>query len=176
MQSDQAAQGLKEFKDKVKSHVVMDISNEAELLIEIDDILDEIHILKTVLTDQKNVIEAMNKQLEQAAGKRHSLMLVETKAIDNCYARLEQMEKAAEKADTAVRFRIGIFSVLFSDLNVQLHRLIDLKQQQASLAEAYYARESAKDTASQGRTVLIFTVVTIIFCEPSICQRHVSSR
>jgi len=60
------------------------------------------------------------------------------------------------------------------DLTVQLHRLIDLKQQQASLAEAYYARESAKDTASQGRTVLIFTVVTIIFCETLVCSENFS--
>jgi len=80
----------------------MNISDEAELLIEIDDILDEIHILKTVLTDQKNVINDLNCQLQQAAGERHSPTLVETKAIDTCYARLEQMEKAAEKADTAV--------------------------------------------------------------------------
>jgi hypothetical protein len=40
---------------------------------------------------------------------------------------------------------------------------MDLKQKQASLAEAWYARESAKDTARQGKTVIVFTVVTIIF-------------
>lgn len=40
---------------------------------------------------------------------------------------------------------------------------MDLKQKQASLAEARYARESARDTARQGKTVIVFTVVTIIF-------------
>ena len=40
---------------------------------------------------------------------------------------------------------------------------MDLKQKQASLAEAYYARESARDTARQGKTVIVFTVVTILF-------------
>ncbi|KAG7125185.1 hypothetical protein HYQ46_010547 [Verticillium longisporum] len=45
----------------------------------------------------------------------------------------------------------------------KLHRLVDLKQKQASLTEAWYARESAKDTARQGKTVVVFTVVTIIF-------------
>jgi len=40
---------------------------------------------------------------------------------------------------------------------------MDLKQKQASLAEASWARDSAKDTARQGKTVIVFTVVTIIF-------------
>lgn len=40
---------------------------------------------------------------------------------------------------------------------------MDLKQKQASLTEAWYARESARDTARQGKTVIVFTVVTIIF-------------
>ena len=34
---------------------------------------------------------------------------------------------------------------------------------QASLTEAFFARRSALDTASQGRTVVVFTLVTIVF-------------
>jgi hypothetical protein len=44
---------------------------------------------------------------------------------------------------------------------------MDLKQKQASLTEALYARESARDTARQGKTVIVFTVVTIIFVSTS---------
>jgi hypothetical protein len=40
---------------------------------------------------------------------------------------------------------------------------MDLKQKQASLAESWYARAAARDTARQGKTVIVFTVVTILF-------------
>lgn len=41
--------------------------------------------------------------------------------------------------------------------------LLDLKQKQASVSEADYARQEAVETTSQGRTLLVFTTVTIIF-------------
>jgi len=41
--------------------------------------------------------------------------------------------------------------------------LLDLKQKQASVTEAISARQEAKETARQGQTILLFTVITIIF-------------
>jgi hypothetical protein len=61
---------------------------------------------------------------------------------------------------------------MLTDVILQLHCLMDLKQKQASLAEAYYARQSARDTARQGKTVIVFTVVTILFVScPSLDDR-----
>jgi hypothetical protein len=46
--------------------------------------------------------------------------------------------------------------------------LLDLKQKQASVFEAYSARQEAKESARQGKTILLFTIVTIIFvCIPA---------
>lgn len=52
----------------------------------------------------------------------------------------------------------------------QLLSLLDLKQKQAGIAEALasveYARQQAeqsKETARQGRALMLFTVVTILF-------------
>jgi hypothetical protein len=41
--------------------------------------------------------------------------------------------------------------------------LLDLKQKQASVSEADYARQEAVETTSQGRIILVFTSVTIVF-------------
>lgn len=62
-------------------------------------------------------------------------------------------------------------------MNQQLITLLDLKQKQASVSEAFSAREQARisagyaqkqadqaeETAKQGSTLILFTVVTIVF-------------
>ncbi|KAK6332499.1 hypothetical protein TWF730_004165 [Orbilia blumenaviensis] len=44
-----------------------------------------------------------------------------------------------------------------------INRLLDIQQRQASLTEVIWSRRSSAEAAKQGRTVLVFTVVTIIF-------------
>ncbi|KAK7227047.1 hypothetical protein V2G26_015050 [Clonostachys chloroleuca] len=150
--NDKVASHLRDFKDTLSKlrvdaveHVVMDITGETELMIEIEDILDELHILKMVLKDQESVIEDMNKSLREMAGDNQKSPAVETRVLENHLLRIMRMEEAARKADTSI------------------HRLMDLKQKQASLAESWYARAAARDTARQGKTVIVFTVVTILF-------------
>jgi len=46
------------------------------------------------------------------------------------------------------------------DVSLSLKDLLDLKQQQASVVEA---REGVKQTLSQGRSIMLFTIITIIF-------------
>jgi Mg2+ and Co2+ transporter CorA len=45
----------------------------------------------------------------------------------------------------------------------QLKDLLDLKQQQASIIEATYALKRADESVSQGRSIMLFTIITIIF-------------
>ncbi|KAM0592522.1 hypothetical protein ACHAQF_001195 [Verticillium nonalfalfae] len=142
-QSDKVANYLRNFKGSVSEFKqgivtadIMDITSETELMIELDDILDELHTLKLVLTDQKSVVQDMNRTLRESDRDASVSAYVNTKTLESHLQRIEQMEQAASKAE---------------------------KTKQASLTEAWYARESAKDTARQGKTVVVFTVVTIIF-------------
>jgi glycerol kinase len=49
--------------------------------------------------------------------------------------------------------------------------LLDLKQKQASVLEADYARQETAETTSQGKTLLAFATVTIIFvCSDAPCD------
>lgn len=41
--------------------------------------------------------------------------------------------------------------------------LLDLKQKQANIVEAEFARKQSEDTAKQSDTIMVFTVVTILF-------------
>lgn len=41
--------------------------------------------------------------------------------------------------------------------------LLDLKQKQANIVEAEFARKQSEVTAKQGGTIMVFTVVTILF-------------
>ncbi|EFQ34095.1 uncharacterized protein GLRG_09239 [Colletotrichum graminicola M1.001] len=128
----------------------MGIATETGLMIEVDDILDELQTLKLVLTGQKTVIEDLNRTLKVTANAGGKCPSVEMRTLNNHLVRIEQMEQAARKVDKL------------------LNRLIDLKQKQASLTEALYVRESAIDTARQGKIVIVFTVVTILFVSPHI--------
>lgn len=104
------ASQLRDFKDTLSKlrvdaveHVVMDITGETELMIEIEDIQDELHILKMVLKDQESVIEDMNKSLREMAGDNQKSPAVETRVLENHLLRIMRMEEAARKADTSVR-------------------------------------------------------------------------
>lgn len=90
----------------------MDINNETELLIEVDDILDELHILKTVLNSQKTVVEEMNKALKGAA--KEAPLPVETKTLETHLSWIDQMEKSAKKADKGVS---SVCSPVVKDIN-----------------------------------------------------------
>jgi hypothetical protein len=45
----------------------------------------------------------------------------------------------------------------------QINDLITLKQQQASVVQAYQAMKQGEETVKQGRAIMLFTVMTIIF-------------
>ena len=49
------------------------------------------------------------------------------------------------------------------DISDQLHTLLSLKQQQASVVEAEASLRLSHESVTQGRSIMLFTVVTIIF-------------
>ena len=143
---------------------IFDITRETALLVEIKDIRDELSLLQKVLNDQSSVM----KQFDQVASKVRGVKITSDKTVlDSHLYRISKMDQLAQKTYEAV----GI-SMHFSELclPLQLNHLLDLKQKQANASEARSARKQAEDTAvqaeqttKQGKTVLVFTVVTIIF-------------
>ncbi|KAI0545222.1 hypothetical protein F4679DRAFT_485269 [Xylaria curta] len=145
---------IESFHDVEKQ---LNILKEAKLLVEIEDIHDELIILRMVLKDQKTVTTELGKLLDseqnqQSNPRTRRPSVKEDQLLENHLQRIENMEKMTQKTAKTLR------------------SLLDLKQKQASIAGALssvsYAKQSAEqaeETARQGRTLTLFTVVTIVF-------------
>lgn len=135
------------FVDKL-----LDIGAETNLLAETKDIRDELNMIAKVLEDQRSVIPDLEtavtdiykeERKSQQELKRH--FKDQLKTIDTHMKDLERMDKQAERIYKSIT------------------DLLDLKQKHANAFEARFARDQAAGTARQGQTIMVFTIVTIIF-------------
>jgi Mg2+ and Co2+ transporter CorA len=135
------------FVDKL-----LDIGQETDLLAEMKDIRDELHMLGKVLEDQKQVLPDLELAMceiylsDQAPQReikkrfRDQLKTIEMHVKD-----INRMDKQAEH------------------IYYSITDLLDLKQKHANAFEARFARDQAAGTARQSQTIMVFTIVTIIF-------------
>jgi ankyrin repeat protein/Mg2+ and Co2+ transporter CorA len=145
--SDRTAAHAPLFVDKL-----LDIGAETDLLAEIKDIRDELNMISKVLEDQRNVLPDMEASItdiyreehksQQDLKRRFKDML---KTIDTHIKDLERMDKQAKRIYESIT------------------DLLDLKQKHANAFEARFARDQAAGTARQSQTIMVFTIVTIIF-------------
>ncbi|KAH6621147.1 hypothetical protein B0J18DRAFT_431690 [Chaetomium sp. MPI-SDFR-AT-0129] len=180
--SDTAIQMLEEFKSRLgqtgtaaSNDYSMDIQREVKLLVEVQDICDELEILQKIFADQNNSVTELSDIISSAKNrdkpwKGSRSTMLHTERAD----RLKQIAKGTKKS---------------------LYHLLDLKQKQAGFSVAIDARKQAEATAEQtqlvadnssltaqqlkmmanqatesGRqtkTLMVFTVVTIIFLPSS---------
>lgn len=135
------------FVDKL-----LDIGAETDLLAETKDIRDELNMIKKVLEDQRNVLPDLESSIkdiyqeehknQQDVGRRFKDL---TKTLDTHTRDLDRMDNQAERIYKSIT------------------DLLDLKQKHANAFEARFARDQAAGTARQGQTIMVFTIVTIIF-------------
>jgi Mg2+ and Co2+ transporter CorA len=145
--SDSTAAHAPLFVDKL-----LDIGAETDLLAEIKDIRDELNMITKVLEDQRHVLPDMEASItdiyreehksQQDLKRRFKDML---KTIDTHIKDLERMDKQAKRIYESIT------------------DLLDLKQKHANAFEARFARDQAAGTARQSQTIMVFTIVTIIF-------------
>jgi len=123
------------------------------LLAEIKDVRDEINIIRRVLTEQKTILPDFVERITDEIGDKrrpesHELRKKskeQVKIIETSIGDLQRMDKQAE--------------IIY----LSLTNLLDLKQKHANAFEARFARDQAALTARQGQTIMVFTIVTIIF-------------
>ncbi|KAF2003204.1 hypothetical protein P154DRAFT_99544 [Amniculicola lignicola CBS 123094] len=123
-----------------KQKSLVDISQETEYVKEIKDILDEMNSMARVFEQQIELLKSQrttdNDDLYDADAA-YTLHDVYGKVKERL-ARITQLQREAERVYSALR------------------DLLDLKQKQASVKQT-------DDTAQQGLTILVFTIITIIF-------------
>ncbi|KAF3406321.1 Ankyrin repeat and protein kinase domain-containing protein 1 [Talaromyces pinophilus] len=130
----------------------LDLGPEMELLYEIKDIRDELNVIQTVLDYQRTVlvdlqdcIRGTNLEQPKSRAELKKLFNEQQKSIEVNLRELQRMDRQTER------------------IYVSISSLLDLKQKQASPFEARLAREQAAGAARQSKTIMIFTIVTIIF-------------
>lgn len=145
--------GYHEIKTQLLNELFR-ISDEVKLLREVKDIKDEIEIISSILTAQRKVVQSLSSdsfhQWRQYSGFEAENM--ETQS----YQHVEQM------IDTALLDFSNMFRHAES-AEASLNHLLDLKNKEANLHEAHTSNERAEEAVRQSQTVLIFTMVTIVF-------------
>ena len=131
---------------------LLDIGDETDLLTEVKDIRDEIAMITKVLDDQRSVLDLLDPCLADMYLKEHRRQLDlkrrfkdATSLLKNHVSDLDRMDKQASRIYESVT------------------DLLDLKQKHANAFEARFARDQAAGTARQSQTIMVFTIVTIVF-------------
>ncbi|GFF54269.1 hypothetical protein IFM58399_09785 [Aspergillus lentulus] len=113
------------------------ISEETELLDQIRDINDELHMLRSLAEDQEIVWKQAFADMETQG----RFSCTPTEIARDLDGMILEAEMTRDSIDT----------------------LLDLRQKQASLAETEAGRLQANDTARQSNNIYVFTLVTIFF-------------
>ncbi|CAN8097488.1 unnamed protein product [Discula destructiva] len=137
---------------------LLNIHQETKLLAEIKDIQDELKILGNVLYLQSAVMEKFKHNIDQEMRIEGNRKIVESILNDVKRHSQEQLDEiAVHRVDIDHMFDQA------SDVKDSLTNLLDLKQKHSNALEARFAREQAIIAAKQGQTIMVFTIVTIIF-------------
>lgn len=135
------------FVDKL-----LDIGAETDLLAETKDIRDELNMISKVLEDQKAVLPDLEMSITDIYREEHKSQQElkrrfreQLKTIDIHLKDIDRMDKQAERIYKSIT------------------DLLDLKQKHANAFEARFARDQAAGTARQSQTIMVFTIVTIVF-------------
>ncbi|KAE9362676.1 hypothetical protein N431DRAFT_144786 [Stipitochalara longipes BDJ] len=124
-----------------------EIKEEIKQLELIKDVLDELNMIHVVFSDQAKVWQEFYPPTSRGArgNEGGSLML-------SCQVNIERMAQQANTVRTA------------------LQDLLDLKSKQANVSEARSQRHQAeaavqqgKEIAKQGKAIILFTIITIVF-------------
>lgn len=140
-----------------------DLTAETGLLTTLKDIRDELHIMNTILVDQQRVARSL-LDLQMKVVRNHRTSLFSSVQVES--ARPEDHEEVFEPINTIIDQGLQDIAQLDAQakrLSGSLTELLQLKQAHYNAFELEFSRDLALKAANQGRAVLVFTIVTIIF-------------
>ncbi|KAI0595703.1 hypothetical protein F4775DRAFT_585372 [Biscogniauxia sp. FL1348] len=169
--------GPGQAQDALALNRLLNINPEGDLLKECKDIMDEIHILIKIKSQQQMVMETFVQHIKQRLWARDPEEVVDgftpadseagrwtsgaQRTLRRAEVLLEDIHKRIQDLQSLLRNAEGTSKALKD--------LLTLKQQQAGVIEAREAVKSASETVRQGQSIMLFTSVTIIFLPLSFC-------
>lgn len=144
----------------------LDIGKEGELQGQIKSVVRDLQIMLHITKQQLEVSQKFEKcMLRFSRGKATANMEPLLTEFGNCIQDLEDMSRTADGISASVGARpiMCPSTRAASSLTDQLDYLISLKQQQVTVVQAWQSMKEAEDTRKQNVTLLVFTVVTVVF-------------
>ncbi|RYP90967.1 hypothetical protein DL770_002883 [Monosporascus sp. CRB-9-2] len=165
--------GRRRWDAAVAHNTLLTINPEGDLLKEAKDIIDEIHIILKIQSQQQIVMKAFVKHVEQ-------ILLRRGRESAKNRAPNDVAEKPEDPEEDSARRTLRRAHDLLNDVEDRTKELVDLldnakttsnalkdllnlKQQQAGVIEAREAVKIASETKKQGQYIVMFTGITIIF-------------
>ncbi|KAG6354862.1 hypothetical protein INS49_003943 [Diaporthe citri] len=154
---------------------LLNINKEGKLQREIKDIIDELDIMIYISTQQRDVIKKFKKEVTHILDPSGTWKdKLPTTPISNSKDTKDQKRQndyfwfvnTADELLGDVDDQIGELEGLrksAESTSTSLDHLLNLKQQQASVFQTWQSTKQAEETMRQGRAIIIFTVMTIIF-------------
>jgi len=135
------------FVDKL-----LDIGQETDLLAEAKDIRDELNMIRTILQHQQHVLDDLQNVICDICQGQHRSQVEVKKRFKDQQRTIDMHLKDIDRMD-----------IQAERIYHSITDLLDLKQKHANAFEARFARDQAAGTTQQGKIILVFTIVTIIF-------------
>lgn len=132
----------------------LDLHKEIQLLEEVKDIRDELNILNSICQEQKDLLQRLFGLIARPRPAAEQIEIAKDPVLNyyqersDIHLRIERIRKMQMDATTTYD---------------ALNHLLDLKQKHANISEAIQARKQAEQATKQGRIILVFTIVTVIF-------------
>ncbi|KAK4221999.1 hypothetical protein QBC38DRAFT_490929 [Podospora fimiseda] len=138
-------------KDYTVLDDLLDIGEETEMLTGLKDLQEQINIVKSLVYSQITLLTETNNALKRTLSDENSKDEMDT-ISKNTIQQLEARKRDLDRMDSRAK-----------TLQNNLTSLLDLERIQSNVLEAKFARDQAVLAARQGQTILMFTIVTIIF-------------
>lgn len=143
--------GFEKTTKKMEDQRQVDTGKDLDALLELRDIEDELNTIGKLIEEQEKCVNDMIKQYKNL-NARHNKGL---NGIDFLYDVKSFLEEHMEQLE-GMRQSTRAAQAAFKDL-------LDMKQKQSNIDEAHLARKQTEVAADQSRTVMVFTIFTIVF-------------
>ncbi|KAK3313225.1 hypothetical protein B0H66DRAFT_485544 [Apodospora peruviana] len=137
----------------------LNIKYEWSVLMEAQNVIDQLQIMQEIFTQQITVMADFERALRgmllsgAAAAAAQDARIRAT--VDRAGALISEMKLRRDELANLEKRQANTRS--------QLRELLDMKQQQSGIIEAKAAIRRADESVLQGRSIVVFTVVTIFF-------------
>ncbi|KAJ2900760.1 hypothetical protein MKZ38_002251 [Zalerion maritima] len=133
---------------------IQGIGGEGKLLVEIKDSLDELDTMVEISTTQKTIIGDF---IELGKAKLYTQKIPGEYV---CFCR--NADAVRSKMTTRIKVLEELKSTA-SSVQMAIRDTLGLKQQQDELTQAWRAEVQARENVTQSRSIMVFTVVSVIF-------------